>query len=234
MGQDDDSEIPQWALVSAVAAPITIVGAWTLAASLQDDGYDPVRDTLSWLATRAAVAPMVGACGFAATGVAHIITAAGLRPVPLAGRMVLGTGGLAMVGVALMPTDRAHVAHMGAAAVSFVAMATWPAAARDAAGIGRLAPWSGVAAASGMAAMLGWYMLELQKLMPSKGSKTGLAERAVAVAQALWPLAVVVAARSGPRSGAAVAVAASAGATTRRRWPWTGWAVRATPTRHTA
>lgn len=228
MGQDLDSGIPRWAVVSAVAAPITIIGTWTLAASLQDDGYDPVRDTLSWLATQAAVAPRLGACGFALTGIAHIVTAVGLRPVPRAGRLMLGLGGLATVGVALLPTDRTHTAHMGAAGVAFVAMATWPAVARDAAGLGRMAPWSGTAAASGMSVMLGWYMLELQALIPGQGARKGLAERIVAVAQSLWPLAVVLAVRAEPGSGtserAAAAVAASAAAATPRWAAWAPWA----------
>ncbi|MCC2307478.1 DUF998 domain-containing protein [Cellulomonas chengniuliangii] len=213
-----DCEIPGWAVASAATAPVAMIGSWTVAASLQD-GYSPVRDTISWLAARAAVSPEIAACGFAATGLAHVVTAAGLRPVPRAGRLVLGIGGLATVGLGLLPVDDAHTAHVAAAGVAFVALATWPAVARDAAGIGRLAPWSGLVAASGMAAMAAWYALEMQRVTPGKGSLTGLAERTFAVTQALWPLVVVVAARTGPAPGAATAVAASAGVRA-RRWPW--------------
>jgi len=141
------------------------------------------------------------------------------RPGARAGRLVLAIGGLATVGVGLLPVDRAHTAHVAAAGVAFVALATWPAVARDAAGIGRLAPWSGPLAASGMSTMAAWYALEMQRATPGKGSLTGLAERTFAVAQALWPLVVVVAARTGPAPGAATAVAASAGVRA-RRWPW--------------
>ena len=43
-----------------------------------------------------------------------------------------------------------------------------------------------------------WFGLELQKVTPDAGAATGLAERAVAGAQSLWPLVVVLTALAWP------------------------------------
>jgi zinc transporter ZupT len=45
-----------WAVASAVAAPVGMIGGWTLAAVLQR-GFDPVRETISELATAAVELP---------------------------------------------------------------------------------------------------------------------------------------------------------------------------------
>jgi len=54
---------------------------------------------------------------------------------------------------------------------------------------------AGVATSS--VGLLALFVVELQGLTPDSGAATGLAERALAGAQALWPLVVVVALRSG-------------------------------------
>ncbi|MFI2754801.1 DUF998 domain-containing protein [Cellulomonas sp. P22] len=214
MGSNDDSGVPRWAVVSAALAPVAMIGSWTISAAMQDE-YDPVRETISWLATSAAVAPAVGAFGFAVTGIAHVVTAAGLRAAPRMGRVLLGVGGLATVGVALAPADRAPRAHWAAATVALMSMATWPLAAWGADGVGTLAPRAGLAATAGLMGMLAWFTLELQHVTPDDGATTGLAERAALCAQALWPLVVVVAARTSATSGTAP--------TGRSRSWWSWW-----------
>lgn len=218
MGSIDNSGVPRWAVVSAALAPAVMIGSWTISAAMQDE-YDPVRETISWLATSAAVAPAVGACGFAVTGIAHMVTAAGLRAAPPMGRVVLGAGGLATVGIALAPVDRSPRAHWAAATVALVSLSTWPAAARGAGGVGTLAPRSGLLATTGLVGMLAWFTLELHHVTPDDGATTGLAERAVACAGALWPLVVVVAAR--------VSAASDPAASDRARSWWSWWRVAA-------
>jgi hypothetical membrane protein len=180
--------IPAWALESAGAAPILLVGGWTIAAALQPAGYDPVRDTISALAARGATDRWVMTAALAGVGGCYVVTAAGLRPARRTGRLVLAGGGAATLAVALFPQP-AHggsVAHTVAASVAFVSLAAWPlvAARRDS-----LAPLlrRSVSAAATLVllTLVTWFAVELH------GGHRGLAERAAAGAQALWPLVVV-------------------------------------------
>ena len=70
-----------WAVVSASVAPIALIGGWTLAATRQPAGYDPVRDTISALAARHAADPWIMTAGLAVLGACHVVTAAGLTDV---------------------------------------------------------------------------------------------------------------------------------------------------------
>lgn len=184
--------IPTWALVSAGAAPVLLIGGWTLAAALQPPGYDSVRDTISALAARGATDRWVMTSAFAGVGACHMITATGLRPARTAGRLVLAGGGLATVLVAAFPQPvRGNaVAHTVAAAAAFVALAAWPAfAARSESRPPLLRRGVSTAATVVLLALVAWFGAELH------GGERGLAERAAAGAQALWPLAVVVTTR---------------------------------------
>ena len=59
----------------------------------------------------------------------------------------------------------------------------------------------GLVATAGLSVALLWFGLELQQLTPDGGGATGLAERALAGAQSLWPLTVVLVLRAGsPRT----------------------------------
>lgn len=133
--------------------------------------------------------------GLAGLGVCHVVTAAGLRPAALPGRVVLAIGGLATIAVAAFPqpVTGSSAAHFRAAAVGFTTLAGWTALAwrRE-----RPAPVAlhlpvDLAAAAGLFAALGWFVYELS----SDGGAIGLSERVVAGSQALWPLVVVLSAR---------------------------------------
>ncbi len=180
--------VPRWALASAIAAPVAMIGGWTLAASRQPS-FDPVRETISALATSAATDPWIMTTGLAVTGVAHMVTAAGLRPVPTRARALHALGGAATLAVALLPSDAHPQAHGIAAGVGFGALALWPALAgrRGAAGI--LRPAVGVGASAVLLGLLAAFVVELQ----GDGTAIGLTERLVAGGEALWPLAVVLA-----------------------------------------
>jgi hypothetical membrane protein len=186
------NRIPWWALGSAGTAPVLLVGGWTLAQARQPPGYSPVRDTISALAAYGATDRWIMTSALAGLGACHVMTAAGLRPARRAGRVMLAGGGLATVLVATFPQP-AHgnsVAHTVAATVAFTALSAWPALASRRRILAPLLTRRTSAAAS--AVMLGlvvWFALELH------GGQRGLAERAAAGAQALWPLAVVVTTR---------------------------------------
>lgn len=49
-GSRDAERVPLWGVLAAVAAPVLLVGGWSLAAARQPPTYDPRTDTLSALA----------------------------------------------------------------------------------------------------------------------------------------------------------------------------------------
>jgi hypothetical protein len=109
--------------------------------------------------------------------------------------VALATGGVATVLVAAFPQP-AHgnsVAHTVSATIAFVALGVWPLiAARRRATTRVLSPRTAALASGALLGLVVWFAAELH------GGQRGLAERAAAGAQALWPLAVVVAARRAP------------------------------------
>ena len=180
-----------FALVSAAAAPVLLIGGWTLAASRQPAGFDPVRDTISALAAVGATDRLVMTVALAGTGLAHVVTAVGLTGVRRAGRLVLAGGGVATALVAAfpLPVSGASTAHTVVATAAFVALALWPLCVADRS---PSAPWvvrPAVTVPAGLVllALVGWFGLVL-----GAGSVTGLAERVAAAAESLWPLVVAV------------------------------------------
>jgi hypothetical membrane protein len=184
--------VPRWAVLSASAAPVFMIGGWTVAAALQPDKFDSVRDTISALAGRGATDRWVMTAGLAGLGVCHLVTALGLRPAALPGRLLLATGGAASVLVAVfpVPAEGSSAVHSAVAGVSFVSLGLWPALAWGRPRI--LRPPASIAAAATLCGLLGWFAVELY----GDGQRIGLTERLVAGAQALWPLAVVLGARA--------------------------------------
>ena len=80
--------------------------------------------------------------------------------------------------------------HTIAATVAFVSLGAWPAfAARRQPCPPLLAPGTSAAATVGLLGLVIWFAAEIH------GGQRGLAERAAATAQALWPLAVVLSSR---------------------------------------
>lgn len=188
-----DREPPAWALASAGTAPVAMVGGWLLAEALEP-GFDPVRRTISELAAGEVAHPGVMTAGLLVTGAAHVVTASGLRGVPGAGRMVLALGGLATAAVGLLPLDRAGQAHGVAAAVAFGALALWPAAATRRRGPKPLHPAVTLPATGVLLGLLAWFVAE-QTGAAGLGARAGLAERAVAGAESVNPLVLVLALR---------------------------------------
>lgn len=188
-----------------------LVGGFLLAGSLTPGGFDQVAGTISALAARDAAHPLVMTAALAGLGACHILTAVALRPARLPGRAVLAVGGLATIGVAAAPLPAGggtSAIHGVAAATAFAALALWPAlawrpgltAARndvpdDAPSarhrLGLLRPVPSLVAAGALLGLTAWFAVELR----ADRGLVGASERAAAVAQALWPLAVVVALR---------------------------------------
>jgi hypothetical membrane protein len=189
--------VPAWGLGSAVLAPVLLIGGWTVAAAIQPQPFDSRRETISQLAALGMPHRFVMTVALAGLGLCHIVTATALRPVATAGRSILALAGLATALVATNPLPRqgGSALHTATATVSFVGLSLWPALASPA-GTRRRGPTVlgrplSLAAAAVLTALLLWFFLTLQSGSP----QLGLAERMAAGAQALWPLAVVVALR---------------------------------------
>ena len=171
-----------------------MIGGWLLAEALAP-GFDPVRRTISELATADVPHPGVMTAGLLVTGAAHVVTASGLPGVPRAGRLVLALGGVATAAVGLLPLDRTPTAHGVAAAVAFAALALWPAASARRGARGVLRPAAAVPASALLLGLLAWFVAQAA----ADGAVKGLAERAVAGGESLAPLALVLALGLGGR-----------------------------------
>lgn len=186
--------------MSSIAAPLLLIGGWTLAAGVQPRHFDAVVRTISDLAAEDTPHRWLMTGALVGVGLSHLATASALGCARTAGRLVLGLGGLTTLLVAAFPLtagDHSSSAHTAAATAAFVSLAVWPAFAwrspRTPGGTVPvlLRPAASVAAACTLLLFLAWFFVELLV----GGQRIGLAERMAAGSQALWPLAVVVSAR---------------------------------------
>jgi hypothetical membrane protein len=167
-----------------------LVGGWTIAAVLEGAAYDPATQTISVLGAYGAAGFWVMTGALLALGVCHLLTAWGLRPAALAGRLALGGGGVAAFVVTLLPAPSSggSLHHGSVAVVGFTLLAVWPVLAADRGGD---APWGlrlvpSVAATAVMGVGAGWFLIETHR-----HGVPGVAERLVTCIQSLWPLVVV-------------------------------------------
>jgi hypothetical protein len=155
-----------------------------------------VRDTISSLAAQGATDRWIMTSALFALGASYVVTGLGLRIAPSGGRVLLVGGGVGTMLVAAFPQPvRGNsVAHTVAASVAFIALAAWPAlAVRPRSGLPLMSGPVAVSAVTAMLGLLVWFTLELH------GSHRGFAERAAALSEAAWPLAVLVGARRAAR-----------------------------------
>jgi hypothetical membrane protein len=185
-------DVPWWGVVSSVAAPVLLVVGWTVAASLQPD-FNPVRDTVSSLAAPGATDRWVMTATFIVVGVCYLVTGFALRPAGAVGRLILIAGAAGGMLVAANPVrtgDPYPLPHIFWASVGLAGLTAWPAGAWRR---GPEVPWVLRPAAAALAvtvlfALLVWFGTELV----TGAGQVGLAERVTGVAEALWPLAVVL------------------------------------------
>jgi len=210
--------VPWWGVVSSAAAPVVLVGGWTVAARLQQRPFDPVSEMVSEMMAVGATDRWVMTAVLLAVGICYIVTGAALRPAAGAGRLVLIAGSAAgmLVAVNPEPATGASVPHTIWAVLGFAGLAAWPAWAWRR---GSPVPWGlrpGVcfAAIAVELLLLGWFVAELI----TGGGQVGLAELAVGVDQALWLLAVVLSClvQGGRPGGAPVSSVRRAGESGRR------------------
>ena len=184
--------VPWWGLVSSAAAPVLLVGGWTVAAGLQPRSVNAVASTISALAADGATDRWVMTLVLLTVGVCDIVTGLALRPAGVPGRLILIAGGMAGVLVAANPEPArgASQAHAFWAAIGFIALTVWPLGGmrRGSSAPAGLRPAVSAVAAGVLLGLLLWFAAELM----TRGGQIGLAERVLAEAQAVWPLAVVL------------------------------------------
>jgi hypothetical membrane protein len=188
--------VPWWGVVSSAAAPVLMVTGWTVAARLQPHPFDAVAEPVSALAAVGATDRWLMTVTFLVVGACDCVTALALRPARTAGRLTLIAAAVAGVLVSVNPERPGvtmPVPHMIWSAAGCLALVAWPALASRR---GPSVPWAlrpaisaGVVAV--LLALLAWFATELI----AYGGQAGLAERIFGIAQALWPLAVVLSCR---------------------------------------
>jgi hypothetical membrane protein len=194
--------VPWWSVVSSAAAPVLMVAGWTVAAGLQRS-YDPVADTVSALAAPGAADRWVMTLTFVVVGVCYLVTGLGLRSARMPGRLLLMAAAVAGVLVAANPEQAGTslpVGHVICGTAGCAVLVAWPVAAWRR---GPSVPWGlrpavSAGAVAVLLALVTWFALELV----AGGGQVGLAERVFGVAQALWPLTVVVSCCYAARAGA--------------------------------
>ena len=186
--------VPWWALLSSAIAPVVLIAGWLVVQRQQPASYDPIHDTLSGLTPVDALDRGILLGAPVAIGLCQIVTAAGLRPVAAAGRLVLASGGAALAVTVVFPQRVGSLtAHGIVAGAAFVAFALWPAfALAPRAKITSGGPWAtrpriARTACVVLVLLAGWFAAEL-----FFGARAGLAERVTSAADVLWPLTVVV------------------------------------------
>lgn len=189
-------DVPWWGLASSAAAPVLMVGGWTIATSMQLRSFDPVADTVSALAAVGAAHRWVMTLTFLGVGVCDIVTGLALRPAGAAGRLMLVAGAAVGMLVAAFPQPAGGGGtplHAIWASVGFGALTAWPAGAwRRGPGVPwALRPVACAVAVAVLVLLLAWFAVEVV----TEAGQVGLAERVLGVAQAVWPLTVVLSCR---------------------------------------
>jgi len=186
--------VPWWGVISAAAAPVLLVAGCTVAAALQPQSFNSLAGTISALAEQGAADRWVMTTAFAVAGACEVVTGLALRPAAVPGRLILMAAGFSGLLVAANPEHAGgSLTHALWAAAGFAALVAWPAGAWRR---GLPVPWGLRPAVSACAAgvlltLLAWFLVELL----TGGGQAGLAERVMGVAQAGWPLAVVLSCR---------------------------------------
>ncbi|NYT92564.1 DUF998 domain-containing protein [Salinispora sp. H7-4] len=195
--------VPGWTVITALLAPLLLIGGAAFAATLQPCGFDQVSCSISQLAAHGASHRWVMTLFVVGSGLCVVLTAVGLRTVRMAGRLMLAFSGVATIAVAAFP-DRwvdgrpapmAVVnAHTVAGWLVFLAAALWPTFAANRTGPLRLR-W-GLLLSAVQLAPAGWrIMYDISRGQLGPADYLGLAQRVLVGFEGLILLAVVLLAR---------------------------------------
>src|SRR5579863_9585266 len=143
-----------------------MVAGWSVAAGLQPHPFDPVAQTVSALAAPGAADRWVMTLTFLVVGACDFVTGLALRPARAKGRLIMMSGGVAGMLVALSPEQPGTnfpLPHMIWAAAGCAALVAWPAGAWRP---GRSVPWGlrravSAGAVAALLILLAWFAAEL-------------------------------------------------------------------------
>jgi len=183
--------MPWWGVVSSALAPVLLISGCTAAADLQPVPFNAVSRSISALAAQGMPYRWLITIALLAVGACHIVTGLALRPAAEAGRIILIFGGVSGMLIAANPqhSHSGSLPHEIFSFIGVVLMTIWPVAAM------RPDPGAPPALRAPFAWAYGLFTLGLVLWFTAElfgGSELGLAERAVAVDQSLWPLVVVL------------------------------------------
>lgn len=169
---------------------LLIVG-FTIAADLQPTPFDSVSRSISTLAAQGMPHRWIVTAAILGVGACNVVTGLALRAAADRGRLLLIAGGVCGMLIAVNPQypGGGSLRHETFSLLGVVILTLWPIAAirrTPDAPVG-LRPRVAYAAAGLNLALLLWFTVEL-----FNGPELGLAERAVATDQALWPFVVVL------------------------------------------
>ncbi len=171
--------------------PLVVFPAGLVGAQAAQPSVDPFSLSLSALAGLAATSRWIMTTTLLVVGVLCVLVAAGLRLVPMPGRLLLGGGGVLLGVAALFPQPAgggSSLVHMVAGGVAWAGFTTWPLALtfsrRTDPGLRR---GSAVVVAVLMV-LLAWFTVELI----SSGALYGVSQRVVFLSLAIWPIRVAV------------------------------------------
>jgi hypothetical membrane protein len=193
----------RWHLVAAVTTPLLLMAGTLLAEALQPPGFDPLEDTFSDLAGLDAAHREVMTGVIIGMGVWFAVTARWLTVVGTAGRIMLGAGGAACLGVAVSPVSEEVIPlrHVILAAAAFAALSLWPVVGmrRRADAPWAVRPAAAVTTSAVLCVLSTWFTVSV-----ALESGMGLSEHILAVVQLTWPAVVTIAsAGNGARRPAA-------------------------------
>ena len=193
-GVPDVRDVPWWGTASSAAAPVLLVTGLTAATKLQPPKFDAFNSTVSALASDGAAESWVMTLTFLAVGLCDLLTGLALRAAALRGRLVLIGAGVAGMLVAAFPTHLGGSSvHAVWAGIGFAGIIIWPVFAirRGPDVPWALRPSTCLSATVTLSLLTLWFAAE----QATHGTHMGLAERTAGLAQALWPLIVVVSCR---------------------------------------
>ena len=190
--------VPDWAVGTALLAPVVLVGGWLMAGALQPASYSPMRQTISVLAGQSGTDRWVMTAALLLVGSCQIATGAGLTAVRMPARMLLILTGLSTLGIAATPEPATGPTsrHLAFAVSCVVTTAVWPGlVARRAPAQSWILSVCGCATVTVIFAGLScWLLITAQE----GGGDLGMVERLTSAAQGLFPLVVALALRQTP------------------------------------
>ena len=203
--------VPGWAVVTALLAPVVLVGGWLIAGALQSASYSPMGQTISVLAGQSGTDRWVMTAALLVVGGCQIATGVGLTAVRLPARVLLVLTGLSTLGIAATPEPATGPTprHLAFAVSCVVTTAVWPVlVARRAPTQSWILSVCGCAMVTAIFAGLSCWLLIAAR---AGAGDLGMVERLTSAAQGVFPLVIAVALRRPDRTQATTgSIAASA------------------------